>query len=513
MCTDASRMRLHHPSLIGMLCILIASCAPVTDPADTDEQAGTDASLTGITLSASSLSPAFSRDVTDYSAALAAGVSTVAVTATASDAGATLKVRGNGGEWKEFSSGSPSPALSMRVGANAIELRVTAADWTTQKTYTIEATRGFPGGYLDSAFLSTSGGTDGTVRAIAVQRDGKILIGGSFSTYNGVTRKHIARLNRDGSLDDGFHETGTGLNSSVYDIAVQDDGKILVCGELNAYNGTGRGYIARLNSDGSLDETGFLATGAGADSIVCSIALQDDGMALIGGYFTEYNGTARGHVARINTDGSLDETGFLATGTGAADAVQEIAVQDDGMILIGGDFTAYNGTPRGHVARLSSDGSLDETGFLATGAGADGSLYSIVPLGSGSILIGGSFTTYNGTARGNVARLSSDGSLDESGFLASGAGADGMVTSIALAGDGRILVGGYFLAYNGVSRGLVARLGPDGALDATFLATGSGANDSMWSVAVQGDGKVLIGGGFYTYNGTSVRGIARLWGN
>jgi uncharacterized delta-60 repeat protein len=107
---------------------------------------------------------------------------------------------------------------------------------------------------------------------------------------------------------------------------------------------------------------------------VNSIAVQSDGKVLIGGLFTSYNGTSRGYVARLNTDGSLD-TGFLATGAGAGGLtypdVNSIAVQSDGKVLIGGLFTSYNGTSRGYVARLNTDGSLD-TGFLATGAGATG---------------------------------------------------------------------------------------------------------------------------------------------
>ncbi len=99
-----------------------------------------------------------------------------------------------------------------------------------------------------------------------------------------------------------------------------------------------------------------------------SVAVQSDGKVLIGGTFTTYNGTSRGYVARLNSDGSLD-TAF-ATGAGANSQVNSVAVQSDGKILIGGDFTTYNGTSRVRVARLNSDGSLD-TGFLATGAGAN----------------------------------------------------------------------------------------------------------------------------------------------
>jgi uncharacterized delta-60 repeat protein len=90
--------------------------------------------------------------------------------------------------------------------------------------------------------------------------------------------------------------------------------------------------------------------GTGADHWVNSIALQPDGKILIGGYFDTYNGTTRNRIARLNTDGSLDAS--FNPGTGANDGVRSIALQPDGKILIGGLFTAYNGTGRNRVARI-----------------------------------------------------------------------------------------------------------------------------------------------------------------
>ncbi|MGD0728209.1 MAG: delta-60 repeat domain-containing protein, partial [Spirochaetia bacterium] len=85
------------------------------------------------------------------------------------------------------------------------------------------------------------------------------------------------------------------------------------------------------------------------------------------------------------------------------------------------------------------------------------------------------------------------------------------VNAVAMQSDGKILIGGWFTTYNGASRGSVARLNSDGSLDTGFLATGAGANNYVNSIAVQSDGKVLIGGGFITYNGTSREYTARLW--
>jgi uncharacterized delta-60 repeat protein len=355
---------------------------------------------------------------------------------------------------------------------------------------------------LDTGFSSISYNGNSSIKSIAIQSDGKVLLGGIFGGY-------IDRRNSDGTDDTTFLTTGAGVNgNTVYSLALQTDGKILIGGAFTTYNGVARGYVARLNADGSLDSS-FLATGAGANGVVNSLVVQSDGKILIGGAFTTYNGVARGKVARLNSDGSLDTT-FLAAGAGASGTINSIAVQPDGKILIGGAFAAYNGVARGKVARLNTDGSLDTT-FLTTGAGASSTVNSIAIQSDGKILIGGAFTTYNGVARGGVARLNADGSLDTT-FLATGAGASGTISSIVVQSDGKILIGGDFTRVNAVNRGKVARLNTDGSLDATFLATGAGVGTSgvVYTIAVQPDGKILIGGDFTRVNAVKRGCIARL---
>ncbi len=160
----------------------------------------------------------------------------------------------------------------------------------------------------------------------------------------------VVRLNADGSLDNSFN-AGTGNNSSINAVALQSDGKVLIGGVFTAANGTSRTNLARLNANGSLDSS--FNPGAGANGSVNSLAAQSDGKVLIGGYFTTINGTNRNHIARLNANGSLDSS--FNPGTGTDDAVRAIAVQPDGNVLIGGDFTTINGVARRHVARLYGD--------------------------------------------------------------------------------------------------------------------------------------------------------------
>jgi uncharacterized delta-60 repeat protein len=356
-------------------------------------------------------------------------------------------------------------------------------------------------GSLDLTF-NPGTGANGTVNTIVLQPDGKIIIGGLFSEYNGTGRNCIARLNANGSLDTNFNP-GTGANTIVYTTTIQPDGKILIGGNFTSYNGTGRNYIARLNADGSLD-TSF-NPGTGANNSVWTSAIQPDGKILIGGNFTSYNGTGRNYIARLNSDGSLDTS--FNPGTGANAAVWRITLQSDGKILIGGAFTSYNGTGRNRIARLNADGSLDTS--FNIGIGANNIVYTITLQPDGKIIIGGEFTSYNGTGRNRIARLNSDGSLDTNFNPATGA--NDRVYNITQQSDGKILIGGWFTSYNGTGRNRIARLNSDGSLDTNFNP-GTGANDRVSTIILQSDGQILIGGWFTSYNGSGRNRIARILG-
>jgi uncharacterized delta-60 repeat protein len=347
---------------------------------------------------------------------------------------------------------------------------------------------------VDPGFDSSTG-ANGLVRSLAVQSDGKVLIGGLFTTYNGIARNHIARLNTDGSLDTTFDPgSGTsGQNGNVMAIAVQSDGQILIGGAFYTYNGVARGGIARLNADGSLDTSFDPGTGLGSGNpYPMTIVVQSDGKIFIGGWFASYNGVARSCIVRLNADGSLDTT--FDSSTGANAHVNAIVVKSDGQILIGGWFTTYNGVALGRIARLNADGSLDTT--FNPGTGANNTIYAMAVQSDGQILIGGTFTTYNGVGRSRFTRLNADGSLDTT-FLNTGVG--GTVYSIIVQNDGKILI----------SNGIV-RFNTDGSPDTTFGS--GGANSTVYAIAVQSNGQIFICGDFTTYGAVARNHIARLGG-
>lgn len=356
-------------------------------------------------------------------------------------------------------------------------------------------------GSVDVSF-APGNGANGTVTTIAIQSDQKIVIGGEFTTFDGSARSQIARLNTSGSLDGSFLP-GTGANGRVADIAVQGDGKIIIVGGFTSYNGTARNHVARVNANGSLD--GGFTIGTGANGDVRTVALKNDGRILLGGDFTHYNNISQRHLVCLNANGSWD-AGF-PIGGGADDFVRKIVIESDGQILMAGAFQAYDTNPRNGLARLTVDGGPFPSPSLSvgTGVGVTGVIYTIAVHPTGKIIIGGIFEAFNGAGRSNLAFLNKDGTLDVA--FGAGTGANGIVHAIATQADGKILIGGDFTMYNGKAIDHIARLNTDGSLDPSFEAR---VDSAVHTIAIQNDGKIIIGGDFSRCNDTDRYRVARL---
>jgi uncharacterized delta-60 repeat protein len=335
--------------------------------------------------------------------------------------------------------------------------------------------------------------TNDEVRALAVQSDGKILLGGLFTTVGSpaVTTNHFARLNADGTLDTGFSPNVTGLNVNpdVYAVAVQSDGKIVIGGNFTTVGGVTRNRVARLNSDGSLD-TNF---NPNVDGNVYAVAVQSDGKIVIGGSFTTVGGVTRNRVARLNSlNGSLD-TSFGDPYIGGV-SVDAVAVQSDGKVIAGGTFTSVGAwfLTQTYLARLNSDGNRDTAFNSNVGGGAgsavNGWVKTVAVQSDGKIVVGGYFTSVGGTARNRVARLNSNGSVDPS----FNPNVDGNVNAMVVQSDGKIVIGGEFTSVGGTTRNRVARLNSNGSVDTSIDPN---VDRTVRAMVVQSDGKIVVGGG------------------
>jgi uncharacterized delta-60 repeat protein len=355
---------------------------------------------------------------------------------------------------------------------------------------------------LDPSFGGA--GADGVVHAVLLQPDGRVVIAGEFFNVNDTGRPRVARLNADGSLDASF-DPGSGLNGPVYSAALTPDGRVLVAGDFTSVNGTNRARVARLLANGALDPS--FSPGSGPNGPVNRVLLQPDGRVLIAGAFTAVNGTNRAYVARLLPDGALDP-GFNAAIAGFGD-VQDLALQPDGRIFLCGSFTNVGGFPKIYLARVGTNGTVD-LGLNAIEPNGFINRLALAP--DGKLLVFGTFTAINGTNRFGVARLNLDGSLDASfvpGAPNLGSGFPA-VFAAAVQSNGQVVIAGDFDAIGLTNRLRLARYLTNGLLDPIYGSPASGPNAAIYAFATQPDGRIVAGGPFFSVEGQSRGGVARL---
>ena len=312
-------------------------------------------------------------------------------------------------------------------------------------------------GSVDSGF-NIGAGFNNTIWSIELAADGSgdVYVGGEFTSFNGITTNRIARLNSDGSFDTGF-DSMTGFNNIVYSIAPETDGSVYVGGVFTSYRGVNRNRIARIDSNGS--SNGTFAPGVGFNGDVNELVLANDssGDLYVVGNFTGYQGVSHEYIVRINSDASVE--GSFATGSSFDNQAISVAATADGSgdIYVGGVFTLYRGNNRSQIARIDSSGAND--GGFNPGDGFNLSVFSVMPTGNGGaeIYAGGIFSTYDSINVGRIARIDGTGALDL-GFPA-GAGFSGAVQDILPLNDGSgsLYVVGEFAQYNGIDAGRIIR--------------------------------------------------------
>jgi uncharacterized delta-60 repeat protein len=366
------------------------------------------------------------------------------------------------------------------------------------------------------------------VQTVAVQKDGRVVIGGTFNRINGTERGKLARLNRDGSLDSSFVPAigPSDSQSFVGQVVIQNDGKILIGGSFTTVNGQDRNGVARLNDDGSLDESFDIGTGtsdpSGAIGRVLAIAVQADDKIILGGDFAVFNGQGTPWVVRLNPNGSV-ETG-LAGGLNCLNCdtseIRGVEILKSGYIMISGVFNRISGKGYNGLARLLPDGSVDPA-FLSPVATDEEPDALAVASDDKTIIAVLSFDPASGVNRTRLVRLDSNGILDGS-FKAGDILSDGSsampVSVIEIDDEDRIIIGGAFTSVGGTPRRDLARLKSDGTLDTDFDA-GSGFANGVFNAAsnfrarvtgiARDDGGIIVGGNFSVASGQLRLGLAR----
>ncbi|UOQ71044.1 T9SS type A sorting domain-containing protein [Hymenobacter cellulosilyticus] len=402
-----------------------------------------------------------------------------------------------------------------------------------------------PDGTLDANFQRNLGSAAYTYR-VRKANNGKIFLTSAFSgepvIAGGITRYEPLRLNADGTADATFDvgsgAAATGEPGFVNDVVPLPDGRVLVVGFFDNFNGTAANGIVRLTASGAIDPTFTPGSGAEFGDVLTAVALPS-GKILIGGLFSSYDGQPCAGVARLNANGTYDPT--FTQALNPTSATYNMAVQPDGKVLIAGDefvgaqgfplvrllpngtvdpsFATPTALPPGSISsfsgdaiqlqadgkivyisnpnatgatipgvgRLNADGTFDAS--FQVGAGPDKQPRTLTLLASGQLLVGGDFQDFSGTADRALAQLSSSGALEPS-FLPK-LQVPGSITTLLQQADGKVLAGGFFSEVNGQPLRRLARFTANGSLDATFATANSGLSGIVVDLAVQPDGRIL----------------------
>jgi len=338
-------------------------------------------------------------------------------------------------------------------------------------------------------------GTGLTASSVArlVNTGSTVYIGAFGATqYNGTPISNLFSISEYGSLI----FSATSIDSTVNTLLLQSDGKIMIGGDFTTVGGVSRSRIARINSNGTLDTTFVVGTGFGGPAItIQTINKNSSGDYFVGGQFTSYSGVARNNFIKLTSNGSIDNT--FSIGTGVDNIVQSILVQPDDKVILTGWFTSYSSTTANRIVRLNTNGTIDNT--FNSGSGFNDDVWDSITQPDGKIVCVGDFNSYNGTSVSKMVRLNTDGTIDNT-FTS--LVFNDLITDVAIDVDGNLIVAGRFTTYNGITQNRIVKLNPDGTLF-TGWNSGSGiSTTSQRALATFPDKKIMVGGpNNQTYNG------------
>ena len=331
-----------------------------------------------------------------------------------------------------------------------------------------------------------------TVSTIALSNEGYAFVGGTFTNIGGQNRNRIAKLNITTGEAETWNPDATGYSvPAVNTIALSDDGHIYVGGKFMSIGGVYRSSIAKLNGSGIAE-----AWNPGASNTVRKIVLSDDGYVYVVGDFTLIDNNSRWGMAKLNSSGNVESWNPNA-GDGFVPRVNTIVLGNDGFVYVGGTFTSIGGQERKKIAKLNNTTGEAES----WNPEANNPVHTIAIYGS-AMFVGGEFSSVNGRSRFNIAKINSSGGIE-----AWNPSANGSVRTIALVGSD-VYVGGDFTIISGQDKNKIAKLNSTtGEADTAWI---SNADNTVWTIALSGDGYVYAGGSFQNIGGQARSRIAKL---
>lgn len=370
-------------------------------------------------------------------------------------------------------------------------------------------------GRIDASFMPSKG-SDRPIRVVKTLPDGKILLGGNFYGFNGVSNSSIIRLLNNGDVDMSFNSgIGAAFRSDAQSdilinaIEVQADGKIIIGGDFDLFDGYNYKKLVRLHPNGSVDTSFHI--GNGFSGAVESILAQPDGRIIVSGtfyYYDQYgaNFTSANGCIRLLENGLPDITFLSNVMSGYAHTIKLLP---NGHLLLGGSIATYSGISVHNIIRINQNGQLDNTFNYNTGS--IGTVYDLAFQEDGKLIVATSGNTINGQIQPTLYRFLTNGSLDNT-FIPGGMNQEVDSYQIEIQPDGKILVLAteelYEMHFN------IFRLMPDGQQDLTFNTLDYADNDmslsGIKSFGLQPDGRIIAGGQFNTCDGVLSNNIVRL---
>lgn len=253
-----------------------------------------------------------------------------------------------------------------------------------------------------------------TGSSILEQPDGKLIVTGTFTTYNDVSVLRAVRLNTDGTNDFTIGSFYGGVNYMQVP-ALQSDGKIIFTGSFSHYvkgvvDSSIKG-IARLNANGDFDNT--FVTGSGFNQPTMSAVSNSDFSMIITGYFNQYKGVScSSGIIKLDQYGNKDTSFVSGSGFNIfyLNPNYAIKIPGESSFYVSGCFTSYNGTAANRIIKIQQDGSVDTS--FNSGTGFNARIYNTQIIWGNKLFVPfGDFTEYNETPANNTIILNADGSV------------------------------------------------------------------------------------------------------